>query len=160
MTVYPEGGGPAEQFDFTLFPVAMALQLAFAVAFVTLTARDGSHRSIWTCRGNFGVLRRFARLLATQPTPPRSAGESTVGYLAALRLASQTDHMVVKVCLRKMPVCGLKRFVTRPRLERGGACCRAGGCGEPHGWYLEEALNWWIERWLAAHLTISWRRFA
>lgn len=103
VTVYAEAGDPAREFDFATFPVAHALQRAFADAFAVLTAPDGPHRSIHTMQNNFGVLRRFARLLAAAVDPPRSAGELTVGHLTAVRLVNPRDHRVVKVCLRKMP---------------------------------------------------------
>lgn len=99
----PENSGDATRFGFRDLPVAKPLRVAFASAFATLTAPDGSHRSVSTAQTTYAAIKRFSRRLAEFPRPPLTASDLTPAHLAEVRLATPRDYIKLKTVLRVTP---------------------------------------------------------
>ncbi|MCX3059650.1 hypothetical protein [Streptomyces beihaiensis] len=83
--VISEDGCTSKDFDFTVMPVARALQVALAEAFDRRTGPSGTCKSISSANGCYYGLRTFTEYLSTLPSPPSGPAELRPGHLEGYR---------------------------------------------------------------------------
>jgi hypothetical protein len=76
-----EDGRTTKDFDFTIFLVSRALQVAFARAFDRATGPSGTHKTMNTANEYFRMLRLFSGHLATLPRPPQRPEQLAPSHL-------------------------------------------------------------------------------
>jgi hypothetical protein len=87
--------GEVTTWDVTDFPVPLPVRLHLAQCLAAAAGPRGTHRSTATVKGGYGVLRRFANLLAQAENTPQTPHDLKPAHLAAFRLRYASNQRSV-----------------------------------------------------------------